>query len=356
MNNKQIKSLKLLADIEQTEQESVAEWMGSNRLFERYFFFYFLIIGAIGTIGVMTLGFEVSGFSAKVNLLANVVWVFILTLAMCFTPLWFRLLLGRRTDVLRDTQSVYEQLKELDEAEQIIAKKQLANNGKLPPSKLQFAAMVFIGWYFLFEFCIVTAFVDDNHHLIWEPQWVQSLIEWGIDNTRTPAELPPTKGGELKLFYADFTLFDFLKAYPFSSLQFSDEFAFLNSPLGHTAMFFSLWRVLLVIPVLITLGIAAGKMYGWLGLNRLNLYYTKGFWDFLRRLLFNILVSIFVLAPWYLIFLTNVTESMMQTDWWFGNLKINLGIYMLGLIPLFLIGGWFRAIAKLFRKLVNKAH
>lgn len=337
----------------ENEQQNILQWMLSERLYEKYFFFYSLIIAVFVILGVFTLGFELDGKTPAENFALNVLWCFILTFFISFTPFYYRGIFGRNSRLLQNTIKVRQQLDsivDIDERKQ--ARKTLASNGKLPPTTWQFIAMVFIAWYLLFEFCIVSALVRD-YQLVWEPQWLQSLIEWGIENTRTPAELPPAKGGRYTLFYANFTLFDFFEHPPFSTMTFTNEQAFLHSSVGHVVMTFGLWRLFIVPLVLIAFVLVFAKMLGWLGLNGLNILYAKNVVDFFGRLFFNLLVFIFLLTFFYNMDLSNSAESMISESAWTGGLSIRLMMFIFTLIPVLLIIGWITWVFQLFVKFKN---
>lgn len=325
---------------DKANQQNIQQWLFSDRLYEKYFFFYGLIITLFVIIGLSTLGFELAGMTPVENLILNVLWCGVLTIGMALTPLWFRWGLGRRTTLLQKTATVYQKLSTItDNDSRHQAEKQLANNGGLPPNLWQFTGMVFIGWYVLFEFLIVVALVRD-YQLVWEPQWLQAFIEWGIENTKTPADYGTPRSKEITVFYAKFSHFDFFDTPPFSTMNFANELDFLNSPMGHTVITFALWRLIIVPPTLVAFALAFAKMLGWLGVNGLNIKYAKGIVDFLGRVLFNCLTMIFLFSTFYLISLTNSAESMISASAWVNDLSINLIMFIFVLIPSLLIVGW----------------
>lgn len=331
----------------ETETNAYAWITAEPRLYERYFIRYFSLLFIFFWVGSSFLGYESSHYTPEQNLVINLLRCLLIMLIMTLTPFWHAVIVGKTSKLLRDTQTIQNKLSDIiDDTEYQTVKKQLVNQGKLPPTKWQTAAMIFIAWYFISEFFIVSSFVRD-YQLVWEPQWLQSLIEWGIENTRTPAELPPGKGGRWTFYYMDFELLDFLQYPPFSEMNFSNERAFLHSPYGHTIMTFALWRLFIVIPTLTAFSLAFGNMLGWLGLNSLKIDYAKGIVDFLGRVIFNLLACLFYVALFVLFTMSLNPEEIIIP---YPATTIFM-TYIFATLSILLTFSWFRLLLNVFIKL-----
>ncbi len=170
----------------QNNNENVLDWMRSNRIYEEYLFKYAIILVFIGAIGFFTFGFELQGLSLQYSLLANFIYFIVLTVAMALTPLWYKLLFNRGSQRQKHIEEIKKNLEKIEDVEQRQAiKKHLESNGELPPRKAQRWALIFLGWCFLFEMFFVSSWVKDMV-LVWQPDWVNSVVHWIQVNTNTP--------------------------------------------------------------------------------------------------------------------------------------------------------------------------
>lgn len=251
------------------KSQSVLSWMASERLYEEYLFFYILIIVFWGAVGLFSFGFELSGYSLQQNLLFNFIWFLILATAMAYTPFWYRLVFGTNARLQRRTQEVQQQIEAIeDPIKREAIKQHIANDGGLAPRTLQKWSLIFLGWCALFELFFISAWVKDLM-LIWQPVWIQWIIEFMTANLN----LPPLNI-DRKFFLLD------LKGSIFAT-QFADEQAFLASPLGDVALVFQFWRTLSFFPILAALIILLWKPIDWLGMSRLDPRYINGVGKFI---------------------------------------------------------------------------
>ena len=244
--------------------QSVLSWMASERLYEEYLFFYILILVFWGAVGLFSFGFELSGYSLQRNLLFNFIWFLILATAMAYTPFWYRLVFGTNARLQRRTQEVQQQIEAIeDPIKREAIKQHIANDGGLAPRKLQKWSLIFLGWCALFELFFISAWVKDLM-LIWQPVWIQWIIEFMTANLN----LPPLN--------IDRKFFDLYLKNSILAKQFTDEQAFLASPLGDVALVFQFWRTLSFFPILAAFIILLWKPIDWLGMTRLDPRYING--------------------------------------------------------------------------------
>ena len=262
--------------------QNIMEWMMSERLYEEYLFFYILVILFWVAIGFFCFGFEVAGFSAKQNLLLNFILFLLLATLSAFPTFWYDLVFGKNARLNRRSRQINEKLAEItDERKREAIKIYLAQDGQLPPRKLQKYALVFLGWCILFELFLVNAWIKDMH-LVWQPDWVNVIINWMRDNT---ADFSAKPIGKRRIFLAEYTeINDF--GFAFKSTK-----EFLDSFLGESLLFFHFWRAFIFPFVLFFLCVLLWKPIDWLGFINLDPRYISG----IKRMLFCILISFFTI-------------------------------------------------------------
>lgn len=201
--------------------QSVMAWMASERLYEEYLFFYGVILCFWAGVGFFAFGFELPGRSQPENLFYNFLLFLLLATAMALTPMWYRLIFGTQARLERRSREIQEQIASIADAEKRAAiEAHLAADGALPPRYLQKWCLIGLAWFALFELFFVSAWVKDGQ-LIWQPEWVNSIIAWVRENTT----LPP--------LYVDRKLFTLkLDTDGFLATMFANEKDFLNSHIG----------------------------------------------------------------------------------------------------------------------------
>ncbi|MFC3902388.1 hypothetical protein SAMN05421749_103138 [Acinetobacter marinus] len=205
--------------------QSVLQWMASERLYEEYLFFYLLIIVFWGFVGLFSFGFELSGYSLQQNLFFNFIWFLVLAVAMALTPFWYRIVFGTKARLQRRTTEIEKQIEAInDPVKREAIRQHLANDGGLAPRRLQKWSLIFLGWCALFEMLFVSSWVKDLA-LVWQPEWVHSVIDWVRVNTTVPPLNVDGKIFMLKLNGAG-------EGKAMLKQMFESEQAFLYSPFG----------------------------------------------------------------------------------------------------------------------------
>lgn len=247
------------------QAQSILHWMASERLYEEYLFFYLLIIVFWGFVGLFSFGFELSGYSLEQNLFFNFIWFLTLAIAMAFTPVWYRLIFGRKARLLRRNEEIQQQIEAIeDPVKREAIKQHIANDGGLAPRTSQKWSLIFLGWCALFEMFFVSSWVRDLA-LIWQPEWVSDVIDWVRVNT---IDLT-TQGPEVqKLFLIKLNGSEQNAA--MLKQMFENEQVFLNSPFGEACLLYHAWHVLSFLPILIASIICLWQLIGWTGSNSLE--------------------------------------------------------------------------------------
>lgn len=229
---------------DKNQSQSVLNWMASERLYEEYLFFYRLIIIFWGFIGLFSFGFELSSYSLQQNLFFNFIWFLALTIAMAFTPIWYRLFFGRKSRLQRRSEKTQQQIEAIkDPIKREAIKQHIANDGGLAPRTLQKWSLIFLGWCALFEMFFVSSWVKDLA-LVWQPEWVNSVINWVRANTNVPP-----LNVDRKLFLVKLSSDDSSSA--MLKEMFGNEQVFLTSAFGGACLLYHAWHVLSFFPILI---------------------------------------------------------------------------------------------------------
>ena len=312
--------------------QSVMAWMASERLYEEYLFFYGVILCFWAGVGFFAFGFELPGRSQPENLFYNFLLFLLLATAMALTPMWYRLIFGTQARLERRSREIWEQVEAIaNDGKREAIKAHLANDGALPPRYLQKWCLIGLAWFALFELFFVSAWVK-NGQLIWQPEWVNSIIVWVKNNTA----LPPIHLDN-KLFFISFG-----SDSPLGKI-FKTEQELLASPLGEMLLLFKFWRAMTFFPTLFMLFVVLGKMIDWLGLGQFRYFRVGRYWDhdrFSRFLLYSLFfVPLFVPGIFMAFFKDVEFTSAMAFNkyYWMSTFYLNMGyiFLMIGLTFLF---------------------
>jgi hypothetical protein len=325
------------------QAQSVYNWMASERLYEEYLFFYILILIFWGAVGLFSFGFELSGYSLQQNLFFNFIWFLILAVAMAYTPMWYRLVFGSKARLERRTQEIQQQIEAItDPIKREAIQQHLANDGGLAPRTLQKRSLIFLGWCAIFELFFISAWVKDLT-LIWQPAWIQWIIEWMTANLNLP---PLNVDRKLFMLYLDGTIL---------AKQFADEQAFLASPLGDVALVFQFWRAFSFFPILAALIILLWKPIGWLGMTRLDPRYINGVGKFLWCSFISFFMLLFIWGAVLILFqcIEALAPLVLSKVMWLQYFWLNASfIFIIFCLKIFL--GWFYFWQSIYRNNFNQ--
>jgi membrane protein len=271
------------------EPQNIMEWMMSERLYEEYLFFYILVILFWVAIGFFCFGFEVTGLSAAQNLLLNFILFLLLATLSAFPAFWYDLVFGKNARLNKRTRNIDKKLAEIaDEQKREVIKKYLAQDGQLPPRRLQKFALIFLGWCLLFELFLVNAWIK-NMHLVWQPDWVNGIIDWVARNTDDLSDKNRTLGFNGKIFLSNIESNDMF-------LALSSSKDFFKSNFGNAVLFFSFWRAIIFFFVLYALYVLLWSALDWLGLKELdpnNAHTTRKFLYCIMVLFISVVFFVF---------------------------------------------------------------
>lgn len=135
-----------------SDNESIQEWMTSDRLYEEYLLFYLLICLFWFFVGLFSISIRIPVFNDIQNLILNSIWFLLLCVALSIPKFWYRLIKGKNAYLFQATAKVYEKLDSIDDVQQKKqALKQVAVNGKLPPNRLETLSLAFLFAFVLFD-------------------------------------------------------------------------------------------------------------------------------------------------------------------------------------------------------------
>lgn len=252
--------------------DTARQWIYSNRLYEVHIFYYILIIAFWVMVGLFSLGFELSSLSLQKNLLVNFIWYLIICLLMT-TSLIIFCNTYETNKYKRYLETLEREIEEkLTNDEKEIVWDLIQEQGHALPTNPQRYALLFVGCYALFELFVVSAWIKDMT-LVWQPDWVLSIIEWVKSNARLVSV--SENGGGLFYFSAFITEEDLLYDY------YQDGTLFLNSELGKSAMFISFIKLISFVPIVFSLCLIFWRMFGWLGGNHLIHRANSEAWGFI---------------------------------------------------------------------------
>lgn len=330
-----------------SDNESIQEWITSNRLYEEYLFFYLLICLFWFFVGLFSIGIRIPVFNDMQNLAFNTVWFLILCVALSIPKFWYFLIKGRHGQLFQATAKVYETLdsiEDIGQREQV--HKQITSNGKLPPNRLETLSLAFLFAFILFDILYTRCWIRDLS-LVWQPEWVNACIGWVHNNLSMP---PISEDRQIfNLWFDDGHNDTVLKEY------FGDEWAFLASPFGDAAMFYHFIRVMMFVPILAALSIVLWKPLKWLGMQQIDPRNIHSVMSFLRSCAWSLIFGFFMaIGMWG--FLTNTTWftlGLIDQEAWFHNLYIN-GLYIFIVFGIRFFYGWFVFWKNNFFKCVKK--
>lgn len=261
--------------------QSATDWVTSaTRLYEKYIFGYAIVLILWITFSTFILGFEFSFFSPSTNFFLNFVCFVLLSVGfiwVCKRVNFF----SKESNEIEQKIKAYLKDNTNPNAEQDI-RKQLSDQGKLPPNKLQTRAIMFIGISILFEVFFVTSWVK-NMALVWQPAWVDYLVHLVKDNLFV-------SGNENGAVWLNFTthtkFFDFklMDSYPFLYHTFTSEQDFLKSSYADVACLFHLWRFFSFPAMVVAVLILMWQVLGWHGADKYRFNHITGIWDVIKKL------------------------------------------------------------------------
>jgi len=330
-----------------SDNESIQEWITSNRLYEEYFFYYLLICLFWFFVGLFSIGIRIPVFNDMQNLAFNTVWFLILCVALSIPKFWYFLIKGRHGQLFQATAKVYETLDSIEDIEQKEqVHKQITSNGKLPPNRLETLSLAFLFAFILFDILYTRCWIRDLS-LVWQPDWVNMCIGWVHNNLSMP---PISEDRQIfNLWFDDGHNDTVLKEY------FGDEWAFLASPFGDAAMFYHFIRVMMFVPILAALSIVLWKPLRWLGMQQIDPRNIHSVMSFLRSCAWSLIFAFFMaIGMWG--FLTNTTWftlGLIDQEAWFDNLYIN-GLYLFIVFGIRFFYGWLIFWKNIFFKCVKK--
>ncbi|WP_201567781.1 hypothetical protein [Psychrobacter immobilis] len=317
-----------------SNNESIQEWMTSDRLYEEYLFYYLLICLFWFFVGLFSIGIRIPVFNDIQNLILNSVWFLLLCVALSVPKFWYRLIKGKNAHLFQATAKVYETLGSIEDVEQREqVNKQITSNGKLPPNRLETLSLAFLFAFILFDILYTRCWIRDLS-LVWQPDWVNACIGWIHNNL----SMPPIS--EDRQF---FNLW-FNGGHSDTVLQelFGDEWAFLASPFGDAAMFYHFIRVVMFVPILAALSIVLWKPLRWLGMQQIDPRNIHSVMSFLRSCAWSLIFGFFM-AIGTLGFATKTTWftlGLIDQEAWFESLYIN-GLYIFIVFGIRFFYGWF---------------
>ena len=330
-----------------SDNESIQEWITSNRLYEEYLFFYLLICLFWFFVGLFSIGIRIPVFNDMQNLAFNTVWFLILCVALSIPKFWYFLIKGRHGQLFQAIAKVYETLDSIEDIEQREqVHKQITSNGKLPPNRLETLSLAFLFAFILFDILYTRCWIRDLS-LVWQPDWVNACIGWVHNNLSMP---PISEDRQIfNLWFDDGHNDTVLKEY------FGDEWAFLASPFGDAAMFYHFIRVVMFVPILAALSIVLWKPLKFMGMQQIDPRNIHSVMSFLRSCAWSLIFAFFMaIGTWG--FLTNAnwfTLGLIDQEAWFENLYIN-GLYLFIVFGIRFFYGWFVFWKNNFFKCVKK--
>jgi len=331
-----------------SDNESIQEWMTSDRLYEEYLFYYLLICLFWFFVGLFSIGIRIPVFNDMQNLAFNTVWFLILCVALSIPKFWYFLIKGRHGQLFQATAKVYETLGRIEDVEQREqVHKQITSNGKLPPNRLETLSLAFLFAFILFDILYTRCWIRDLS-LVWQPDWVNMCIGWVHNNLAMP---PISEDRQIfNLYFSGNSADTKLKQ------QFGNEWAFLASPFGDAAMFYHFIRVMMFVPILAALSIVLWKPLKFMGMQQIDPRNIHSVMSFLRSCAWSLIFAFFMaIGMWG--FLTNTTWftlGLIDQEAWFDNLYIN-GLYLFIVFGIRFFYGWLVFWKNVFLKFVNKA-
>lgn len=313
-------------DRHRIDVDDLDDWVLSDRIYEKAVFIQTLVLIGILIFGMNTFGFERHA-DQKQNLLENFLYYLLLVGAMALVPPLYRLLFAHKK-----TQAQ----KDLEATEPGEYKDGLTDyyrlNGLLPPTRWQNVALVVFFAIMLFDLFYLNAWVK-NQQLVWQPAWVDGILDWMRNHLNTP---PMNVGWDI--FDLD------IKDSEYLAKRFSNEQAFLASPLADSMMLFQFWRFISFGGQLYCFALVTWNMMDWLGMEYVNPKNIETDGQFLWISFISIFICLMIIIPYFMmtVIVSDVTGLMMlSNEYRSASIKFYSAFFIFTLFSLKLWQGWF---------------
>lgn len=315
----------------QSKIETNAVWeFGSYRMYEEFIFAYTLILVGFLYLGMQTFGFEISSFSPAENLAINFVWYLVIATGMYFTPFLHRYFFHKHGK--NRQQKIQEKINTIEDLQ---TREELQNyyvvNGRLPPNRRQIWALIILFWILLFELFFIHAWVKgEDHHLVWQPFWVDAIWQWMSGHVNFP---PLNIDRDIFMIDMENTIF---------AGSYINEQALLNTPLAKSGFIFHFWRILTFIPILLCLYIILVQAIDWLGMTKINPANIHGVGEFIWSSLATfvlLLITLGILSTLSLI-LEFSMPTVLGNSIWLNKIGFYMMMFVNILLFLKLVYGW----------------
>lgn len=314
-----------------------------HRLYERYLFFYVLILSVLLFFGARLFSLKMDGFSPVENLALHFIsYVFVVGL-MAFTPLWYALFLEWLPGTDRIWREIRRALKSIpDNENRAAAARILRANGEWPPTVRQTAALIVIFAVLLWEICFLSCWVGADGALVWQPDWVQAVWQWTEQHTASRYS-----DGKFFIFILRQETIDQMAAQGYRQVGQPD---FLSSPLWHTVLFFHAWRAATYPLVLLCSGVVLWRSLDWLGMERLNPRNIRSVGMFIWCSIISLLMILFLFIFSFIIQgVSTTTLPSIVPKLWVANLKMYIGCGIFFLCSIKFFWGWLQFWKRIFR-------
>lgn len=315
-----------------------------HRLYERYMFFYAVIMSVWLIIASYVFThYKIDALTIQQNLALGFLYYLFFAVMIGLTPFWFRITLYRFTETDTYHQSILETLEksatqqEYDEMADF-----LAQNGELAPTFKQTLALMTIFWLLIFELYFLYAWIDpQTKALVWKFDWMQSAIQWVISNTNTDTN---------RFFEFTFDPPNIRR----SETWRATTLGLLQTPGGNTLALVHLWFMFSYAIILFCMCKVLWRAVDWLGFERVNPKNIYFKWDFIWCSLASLPFSAF--------FITGIFSFLMLQ--WFSALKLasvidvtmwftHLRLYLL--VPVFFLFfiKWFLGWCQFWKRIIS---
>lgn len=134
------------------------------------------------------------------------------------TPAWYQAQL----------QELHRQLSHED---YLLVYKDWERHGHFPDDIPRLMAVAMLFWIVLFDLFFISAWVDKNGVMVWQPEWAKSIIHWATERTHSyPLSLDT--------MFSEFRLFNVPSIPEYAPNKAELIQAFIRTPKGQTLMFF----------------------------------------------------------------------------------------------------------------------
>lgn len=317
--------------------------IGKYTLFEQHVFFYSMMMSGILIIASSTFGFGMNTFSPSVYMLINFLWYIFLGTVIFYTPLLYRLLFSRFVNSTKYEAEIKAMLSKIEDPhDKTVLEDYFANNGKLSPNKKQNYALAIIFCILLMDLFILHAWtVGSDRHLVWKPDWVQSIINF----VHAHLDLPPLSKND------GFFILNLDNSY--LKRHYANEAVLVASPLADSGFLYHMWRVITIIPLLVCIKIIIWKALDWLGATQVNPKNITGVRSFIWSSLATlIMVFMMLVTPFaYLMGTTFMSLPVMYSPGtWAEQTAMELLAFANVILGIKLTLGWFSFWKRVFSK------